>query len=81
MDLFGSFRVFTLDGKHYAFFIIDDYIKFAWVLFCTHKDNTLKAFERLCKQLKNEKGCFITSIINDHKGKFENKGFKKFCNA
>ena len=33
MDLFGPSRTASLDGKHYAFVIVDNFSRFTWVLF------------------------------------------------
>jgi len=37
MDLFGPMSTSTLNGKYYAFVIVDDFSRFTWVLFFTHK--------------------------------------------
>lgn len=59
MDLFGPMHVSSLGGKKYAFVIVDDYIKFTWVLFHAHKDEALKAFSKFYKRVQNEKGYLI----------------------
>ena len=44
IDLFGPMNVISIGGKSYEFFIVDDYSKFTWVYFLTHKDEALHAF-------------------------------------
>ena len=49
MDLFGSSRTMSLGGKAYGLVIMDDYSRFTWVLFLSHKNDTLPIFSRLYK--------------------------------
>ena len=80
IDLFGPSRYSSLNGKYYAFVIVDDYSRYTWVLFLANKDDTLDAFKVLCKKLQNEKGHDIICIRSDHRGEFENHAFENFCN-
>ncbi|KAH9770099.1 Integrase catalytic domain-containing protein [Citrus sinensis] len=56
IDLFGQSRYASLNGKYYAFVIVDDYSRYTWVLFLANKDDALDAFKVLYKKLQNEKG-------------------------
>ncbi|KAH9651322.1 Integrase catalytic domain-containing protein [Citrus sinensis] len=80
IDLFGPSRYASLNGKYYAFVIVDDYSRYTWVLFLANKDDALDAFKVLCKKLQNEKGHGIVCIKSDHGGEFENHAFESFCN-
>ncbi|KAH9791908.1 hypothetical protein KPL71_003919 [Citrus sinensis] len=80
IDLFGPSRYASLNGKYYAFVIVDDYSRYTWVLFLANKDDALDAFKVLCKKLQNEKGHGIVCIRSDHGGEFENHAFESFCN-
>ena len=80
IDLFGPSRYASLNGKYYAFVIVDDFSRYTWVLFLTNKDDTLDAFKVLCKKIQNEKGYGIACIRSDHGGEFENYAFETFCN-
>lgn len=80
MDLFGPSRTASLNGKHYAFVIVDDFSRFTWVLFLAFKDETLKVFKNFCKKVQNELGSSIVSIRSDHGGEFDNIELEKFCN-
>jgi len=79
MDLFGPTRTTSIGGKRYAFVIVDDYSRFTWVMFLSHKDDTLKNFEFFCEKVQRDKGYYISSIRSDHEGEFENKLFENFC--
>ncbi|KAH9687354.1 Integrase catalytic domain-containing protein [Citrus sinensis] len=80
IDLFGPSRYASLNGKYYAFVIVDDYSRYTWVLFLVNKDDALDAFKVLYKKLQNEKGRDIICIRSDHEGEFENYAFENFCN-
>ncbi|KAH9651466.1 Integrase catalytic domain-containing protein [Citrus sinensis] len=80
INLFGPSRYASLNGKYYAFVIVDDYSRYTWVLFLANKDDALDAFKVLYKKLQNEKGRDIICIRSDHGGEFENHAFENFCN-
>ena len=79
MDLFGSTKVASLCGIHYAFVLVNDYSRYTWVCFLAHKNDAFKAFENFTKRVQKEKGFCISSIRSDHGTKFENEFFKNFC--
>jgi len=59
--------------------MMDDYTRWRWVRFLTHKDESFDAFYKFYKKIQNEKGICISSIRSDHEGEFENDLFEKFC--
>ena len=65
LDLFGSTRKSSLGGKRYGFVIVDDYSRFTWVLFLTHKSEALSEFKCFCKRIQTEKG-YLLNFISDH---------------
>jgi hypothetical protein len=65
MDLFGPNRVASLGGNLYAFVIVNDFSRFTWVLFLTHKYEAQIAFAKFCKKAQNEIGCTITNFRSD----------------
>ena len=46
MDLFGPTRVASLGGMHYTYILVDDYSRYTWMYFLTHKNDDFKAFEK-----------------------------------
>nr|KYP56020.1 Retrovirus-related Pol polyprotein from transposon TNT 1-94 [Cajanus cajan] len=58
---------------------MDDYTRWTWVLFITHKDESFRVFHVFCKRVQNEKGISIASIRSNHGGEFENEQFQEFC--
>ncbi|XP_075096219.1 uncharacterized protein LOC142174339 [Nicotiana tabacum] len=80
MDLFGPTRTASIGGKRYTFVIVDDYSRFTWVIFWSHKDEALRNFEVFCKRVERKRGHLISTIQSDHGGEFESRAFKDFCN-
>lgn len=59
--------------------IVDNYSRFTWVIFTTHKNETFANFEAFSRKYQWEAGYFITIIHINHDGEFENKAFEYFC--
>ncbi|XP_075074463.1 uncharacterized protein LOC107819632 [Nicotiana tabacum] len=78
--IFGPTRTASIGGRKYAFIIVDDFSRFTWVVFLSHKDKGLRNFEVFCKKVRREKGYYIFSIRSDHGGEFESIAFENFCN-
>ena len=68
----------TLNEKYYAFVIIDDFSRFTWVLFLTHKSEAFNFFKYFCKRVEKKISSSIIKIHSD-RGEFENKNFIEFC--
>ena len=66
MDLFGSTSVASLGGMHYAYVLVNDYSRYTWVCFLTHKNDAFKTFKNFAKRIKKEKGFCISTIQSDH---------------
>ena len=79
MDLVGPTRVLSQGGKRYFFVVVDDYSKFTWVAFLREKSDTFGEFQKLVKQLHNEKGYMVARIRSDHGGEFEDHHLKDLC--
>jgi len=79
MDLFGPSRTMSFGGNYYALVIVDDYSRYTWTLFLTHKRDVFHAFKKLAKIIQNKKNLKIASIRSDHGGEFETKDFESFC--
>nr|XP_016501827.1 PREDICTED: uncharacterized protein LOC107820128 [Nicotiana tabacum] len=54
----------------------DDFSRFTWVMFLSHKDDALKNFEVFCKKVQREKRYNISTIRSDHGGEFESRAFE-----
>ena len=58
MDLVGPSQVSSLSEKHYTYVIVDDYSRFYWLAFLTHKNDAFEAFKSFAKCVQNEKRIF-----------------------
>ena len=81
IDLFGPMDVLSMDGKSYGFVIVDDYSRFTWVYFLSHKDEALHTFIRHCKKVQNEKDLTLISVRSGHGDEFENHSFEMCHNG
>ena len=81
MDLFGPSRIQSLDGKSYAFVIVDDYSRFTWIIFLASKNKTFIEFLKFAKCIQNKKGYTIIKIISDNGSEILNESFIEFCNV
>ena len=59
--------------------IVDDYSRFTWVLFISHKDETFKVFKKFYKRITNLKSLSVILIHSDHGTEFKNQFFDHFC--
>ena len=74
-----SFSNLSFGGNYYALVIVDDYSRYTWTLFLTHKRDVFHTFKKLARIIQNKKNLKIASIRSDHGGEFVNKDFKSFC--
>lgn len=79
LDLFGPERHASLNGKFYAFVIVDNFSRYTWVLFLRTKDEAFKEFEKLIKNLETKYSLNLIRIRSDHGTEFQ-KDFITFCN-
>ena len=80
IDLFGPSRTLSLGGKSYCLVCVDDFTRFTWVIFLSHKSDTFSAFSALCKRIQNVISLAILNIRSDHGREFDNDEFILFCN-
>ena len=56
----------SLGEKLYVLVVIDDFLRFTWVMFLTHKDEAFFSFTKLCRHLQNDNGYTISNNRTDH---------------
>ena len=79
MDLFGPVKPKTLGGKEFTLVIVDDYSRYTWVHFLTHKNEAFDCFIKTTTKVEVEKGMSISRIRSDNGTAFKNKKFIEFC--
>ena len=68
----GPTRIGSLGGKRYVLVVVDDFIRYTWVILLQSKFDAPEHIEALCTRLQNEKNMKIDRICNDHGKEFEN---------
>jgi transposase InsO family protein len=80
MDLVGPAHVCSAGGKCYVLMIVDDYSRYAWVIFLADKGETFGFVRDLILRLKNKRhGDAIRAIRSDNGSEFKNSHFETFC--
>ena len=59
LDLMGRTRTESLSGKRYIMVVVDDFIRYIWVIILRSKSNASEHIEALCTRLQNEKSVKI----------------------
>ncbi|GJT40013.1 integrase, catalytic region, zinc finger, CCHC-type containing protein [Tanacetum coccineum] len=73
MDICGSMRVQTINGKKYILVIVDDYSWFTWVKFLRSKDETPTVVIKFLKQIQVGLNKTVRFICTDNGTEFVNK--------
>lgn len=68
----------NLSGKKYIFVIVDDYSKYTYVPFLTHKSDVFETFKIFAKKITIKKIIPIMAIKSDRSGEFINEIFMKY---
>ena len=79
IDLFGSTRSTSLSGKKYGYVLVDDFSRFTWVFFLTHKNEAFNKFQIFFRKIEQDGKYAISNIQSDHGGEFKNNEFNQFC--
>ncbi|GKC54133.1 retrovirus-related pol polyprotein from transposon TNT 1-94 [Tanacetum coccineum] len=66
-------RVQTINGKKYILVIVDDYLRFTWVMFLRSKDETPEVVIKFLKQIQVGLNKTVRNIHTDNGIKFDNK--------
>ncbi|GJW12693.1 retrovirus-related pol polyprotein from transposon TNT 1-94 [Tanacetum coccineum] len=73
MDLCGTMRVQTINGKKYILVIVDDYSWFTWVMFLRSKDETPEVIIKFLTQIQVGLNKTVIYIRTDNDTEFVNK--------
>jgi transposase InsO family protein len=80
MDLVVLARVRSAGGKWYVLVVMDDYSRYAWVIFLEEKGETFGFVRDLVLRLRNKRhGDAIRAIRGDNGSEFRNSHVKTFC--
>ena len=67
MDLFGPTRSMS-SGKKYGYVLVDDFSRYIWIFFLTHKNEDFSEFQVFYKKIEQD-GKFKI-FKSDHGGEF-----------
>ncbi|GJY47484.1 retrovirus-related pol polyprotein from transposon TNT 1-94 [Tanacetum coccineum] len=76
MDLCGSMRVASVNGKNYILVIVDDYSRFTWVKFLASKDEAPDFIIKFLKMIQVRLNATIRNIRTDNRTQFVNYTIK-----
>jgi transposase InsO family protein len=80
MDLVGPAHVCSVGGKWYILVIVDDYSRYAWVIFFADKGETFGFVRDLILRLKNDRhGDAVRAIRSGNGSEFKNSRFETIC--
>jgi transposase InsO family protein len=79
MDLFGRVNVLSIGRKAYCLVIIDDYSRYTWVYFLSHKDETAGLLKRFIILIENQLTKKVKAIRSDNGTEFKNNVMDTFC--
>jgi transposase InsO family protein len=80
MDLFGPTTYTSIGGNKYGFVIVDDFIRYAWVVFLVDKSDVFATFKTFIKRIHNEFETTIRKVISDNSSEFKNTRMDELCN-
>ncbi|GKF61554.1 putative ribonuclease H-like domain-containing protein [Tanacetum coccineum] len=78
MDLCGSMRVESINGKKYILVIVDDYSRFTWVKFLRSKDETPEFIIKFLKQVQVRLNATVRNIRTYNGIEFVNQTLKSY---
>ncbi|MCO5573696.1 hypothetical protein L7F22_027470 [Adiantum nelumboides] len=78
-DLCGLMSVDSLGGSKHFMLIVDDYIRFMWVYFLTHKSEAISTFICWKAHVEKESGHQVKAVHSDHGSEFTSHQFVDYC--
>ncbi|KAJ0958119.1 putative RNA-directed DNA polymerase [Helianthus annuus] len=79
MDLFGPVNVLSIGKKAYCLVIVDDYSRYTWVYFLSHKNETAVLVKQFITLAENQASTKVKVIRSDNGTEFKNVTLDTFC--
>nr|GEZ08007.1 hypothetical protein [Tanacetum cinerariifolium] len=79
MDLFGPTSVKSITNKYYCLVIIDEFTRFSWVFFLTHKNETFRILEEFITLVENQFNHRVKCIRCDNGTDFKKVNLITLC--
>ncbi|GJY19068.1 retrovirus-related pol polyprotein from transposon TNT 1-94 [Tanacetum coccineum] len=78
IDLCGSMRVASINGKRYVLVIVNDYSRFTWVRFLRSNDEAPEAIIKCIKNIQVHLNATIRNVRTDNGAEFVNQSLREF---
>ncbi|GJY15305.1 zinc finger, CCHC-type containing protein [Tanacetum coccineum] len=78
MDLYGTMRVASVNGKKYILVIVDDYSRFTWVNFLASKDEAPDFIIKFLKMIQVRLNATVRNIRTDNGTEFVNQTLRDY---
>nr|GFC67234.1 putative ribonuclease H-like domain-containing protein [Tanacetum cinerariifolium] len=78
MDLCGSMRVQSINGKRYVLVVVDDYSRYTWVFFLHSKEEASDVIISFIKKTQVNLQLQVQRVRTDNGTEFKNKILAKF---
>nr|GEU50653.1 retrovirus-related Pol polyprotein from transposon TNT 1-94 [Tanacetum cinerariifolium] len=78
MDLCGSMRIASINGKRYVLVIMDDYSRYTWVQFLRSKDEASEVIKTFLKRITILLQSHVIIIRTDNGTEFKNQVLKEY---
>nr|GEZ17060.1 retrovirus-related Pol polyprotein from transposon TNT 1-94 [Tanacetum cinerariifolium] len=78
MDLCGSMRVASINGKKYILVIVDDFSRYTWTLFLCSKDETPEVLKDFLTMIQRNLQSSVNIVRTDRGANFLNKTLNAF---
>jgi transposase InsO family protein len=79
MDLFRPTTYTSIGENKYGFVIVDDYIRYTWVVFLVDKSDVFATFKSFVKRIYNEFKTTIKRVRSDNGSEFKNTRIDELC--
>ncbi|KAL4580545.1 hypothetical protein LXL04_016743 [Taraxacum kok-saghyz] len=80
LDVWGPYRVTSIEGFKYFLTVVDDFTRATWIYLLKSKEEVYDNFVNFSNILKNQFGCNIKIVRSDNGTEFLNKKMDLFCN-
>ncbi|MFS7980348.1 putative RNA-directed DNA polymerase [Helianthus anomalus] len=79
MDLFGPVNVLSIGKKAYCLVIVDDFSRYTWVYFLSHKNEAAGLIKQFISLVENQASTNVKAIRSDNGTEFKNVTMDTFC--
>lgn len=72
MDLWGPYKILTINGYRYFLTALDDYSRHTWIFLMCCKNDTILHLKRFLKMIRTQFGHIVKVVRSDNGGEFLN---------